>query len=132
MSLWLVVTIGVLIGFGMLYFGNRLLTLANEAIQASATLTNEKLDVIHILVNSNMTAAMQAELDETRSSLVLMKEILDLKKVNGVEPSPAALAAIKTKEGKIAEMQAALRDRLAAASTVRAVESAHDQALARP
>ena len=40
-----------------------LLLAANERVAKTAAVTNQKLDVIHTLVNSNMTAAMQAELD---------------------------------------------------------------------
>jgi hypothetical protein len=91
----------------------KLLLAANERVAKTAAETNGKLDVIHTLVNSNMTAAMQAELDATSRELVSLREITALKQAAGLEPTPAALAAVQATEAKIAELTAALRDRLA-------------------
>lgn len=78
----------------------------------SHIITNEKLDVIHALVNSNMTAALQAELDSYVSQVLLLKEIAELKSANGVRPSIDSDIAIKLLENKIAELTATLKDRL--------------------
>ena len=72
-----------------------------------------KLNEIHVLVNSNMTASMQAELDATQRELAMMHEVIDLKRVNGHEPTPVALEAIIFTEAKIADLRARLNDRLA-------------------
>lgn len=81
-----------------------------EAIDL-AMITNSKLDVIHTLVNSNMTAAMQAELDATVRELALMREVIALKSEHGRDPSADALAAIESTTKKIAELRAVLADR---------------------
>lgn len=74
--------------------------------------TNSKLDVIHKLVNSNMTAALQAERDATVRELAMMQEVIDLKRVAGHEPSPEALEAIVATKSKISELETTLMDRL--------------------
>lgn len=61
---------------------------------------NGKLDVIHVLVNSNMTKAMQAELDATAAQLVLMREVIALREATGT-PSPNAAGDIAAVESKI-------------------------------
>jgi hypothetical protein len=75
---------------------------------------NGKLDTIHILVNSNMTAAMQAELDATQRELTMMREVIRLNKLAGTEATTDAAAALKATELKIAELRANLADRLKA------------------
>lgn len=72
---------------------------------------NGKLDVIHILVNSNMTAAMQAEYDATFRELAMMREVMELKKNAGLEPTLDVLTAINATQVKLAELAVALQDR---------------------
>jgi len=95
-----------------------LLLEANERVARTAETTNTKLDVIHTLVNSNMTAAMQSELDSTVRELAALKEIIALKAAAGDKPSPEALAAITYTEAKIGELTATLNDRQEAAAVV--------------
>lgn len=76
-----------------------------------AAKTNGKLDVIHTLVNSQLTAAMQSELDAIVRELAMMLEVIELKKAAGFEPTPDALAALAAAQAKIAELTAALEDR---------------------
>jgi len=83
---------------------------ANVAEAAAAT--NQKLDVIHTLVNSSMTAAMQSELEATRRLVSGLVEIIDLKKAAGTDPTTEALALVKATNDRIAELSAALSDRL--------------------
>lgn len=92
----------------------RLLLDANERVAATTQVTNAKLDVIHTLVNSNMTAAMQAELDATVRELAMMGEVIELKRANGHEPSVNTLATFKATELRIGELKATLADRLKA------------------
>ncbi len=73
---------------------------------------SEKLEVIRVDVNSNMTAAMQAELDATEGQLVLMREVVDLKRSQGTKPSAESLTLIAAKEERINELKAKLKDRL--------------------
>jgi predicted nucleic acid-binding Zn-ribbon protein len=102
----------------------KLETTANTTNEKLST-TNEKLetlregqDVIHTLVNSNMTAAMQSELDTTRRTRVLMSELIELKKTSGHEPSTEALAELKTIDAKITELQANVTGRMEQAKKV--------------
>ena len=94
--------------------------LSEQAAEAARMLmdTNGKLDVIHTLVNSNMTAAMQSEYAAVVRELAVMREIMELKKANGLEPSTAVLTAIAATEIKLNELRAALEDRAEAQKRV--------------
>lgn len=61
-----------------------------------------------------MTLVIQNELDARVNELALMYEVIDLKRVNGLEPTPKAITAITTTETKITELQAILAERLKA------------------
>jgi len=89
----------------------RLLIDNNERVAKSQLETNGRLDVIHTLVNSSMTAAMQSEFDAVTRELAMMREVVELKKASGMEPSAAALAAVKTTEAKLNELAVTLEDR---------------------
>lgn len=90
----------------------RLLLASNERVAATSVVTNAKLDVIHVLVNSSMTAAMQAELDARQIGLTQMMEIIELKKAAGLQPTSEVIAAGVALRAKIAELEAKLADRL--------------------
>lgn len=90
----------------------RLLLAANERVAATAKITNEKLDGIHTLVNSNMTTSMQAEHDATVRELALMREVIALHRAEGREPDVESLAAVEATGRRIAELHALLADRL--------------------
>jgi hypothetical protein len=99
----------------------RLLVASNERQATAASDIGDKLQeqssalkVIHTLVNSSMTAAMQAEHDATQRELAMMHEVIDLKKLAGQDPGAIALAAIARTEGRLEELSAALQDRLKA------------------
>ncbi len=72
----------------------------------------DKLDTIHALVNSNMTAALQAEFDATVREEAMMKEVIELKRALGREPSEIAQAALIATRAKIAELSTNLSARL--------------------
>ena len=73
--------------------------------------TNGKLDVIHTLVNSQLTAAMQSELDAIVREVAMMLEVIALKKAAGFEPTKDALAALDAAQAKVADLTAKLEDR---------------------
>jgi len=73
--------------------------------------TNNKLDNIHVLVNSQMTALMEAELLATQRELAMMREVVSLKATAGHAASAEALGEIKATEIKVAELRAKLSDR---------------------
>jgi len=98
----------------------RLLLDTNKEVEKKQAETNGMLNVIHTLVNSNMTAAMQAEFDATQRELAMMKEVMALKGAAGLEPTPEVLAAISSTQDKLAELASALSDRAKAqAKTLR-------------
>ena len=90
----------------------RLLVANNELVAKTSAVTNGKLDQIHTLVNSNMTAAMKAELEATIEKLKLMRQIVARDKADNIKVLPEALAAIRSVESKIGELTATLNDRL--------------------
>lgn len=92
----------------------RAMQLAGERQEKFAVITQGKLDVIHALVNSSMTAAMQAELDATVRELAMMREVILLNRIAGKEPSVDALAAVELTATRISELATALSDRLKA------------------
>ena len=108
----------------------KLLLEENKKVAAAAVLTNGKLDIIHTLVNSNMTAAMQSELDATIRELAMMKEVIGLKEAAGHSPSPDTLGAVKFTDKKIKELQAGLSDRLRQSKVVDSQQAAARDALA--
>jgi hypothetical protein len=84
----------------------------NKKVAQSTAITNTKLDVIHTLVNSNMTAALQSELGAVKRELVLIREVMKLNRADGHEISVETLATEQTAVVKVAELSAALLDRL--------------------
>ena len=77
-----------------------------EQSKQSTEITGQKLEVIRVDVNSNMTAAKQAELDATRRELLLMEEL------------GRPIATLDKTKVRIAELEAQLNDRLEAATRV--------------
>jgi hypothetical protein len=98
----------------LLAVNTRAVTETAHAAAEVAQRTNDKLDVIHVLVNSNMTAAMQAELDATLREAAMIQEVIELKKAAGSEPTVETLAALESARNKIGELGSALKDRLRA------------------
>jgi hypothetical protein len=76
-----------------------------------AGMQKAKIEQIHTLVNSNMTAAMENELEARRSNLILLEEAAQAKRMLGAEPSPEVLASIAATRIKISELSSQLNDR---------------------
>lgn len=91
----------------------QLLLVNNRAVAAQSRAANTKLDVIHTLVNSNMTAALQGELDAARAQLVTLRELIGLRVAQGQEPNDDTRSALATLEDKVGRLAANLRDRIA-------------------
>ena len=85
---------------------------AAQAAADAAASTGEQLQQIHTLVNSNMTAEMQARLVATQGQLVLMRRVLELNEEAGQRPTQDELAAIDAIILLVTELEAALADRL--------------------
>lgn len=95
-----------------------LLLAQNEVVAEAAGVINEKLDTIHTLVNSQMTAALQSELDAVTRELAMMREVVALRQANGQEPSRESVGAMAATEAKITELQSVLADRSASQAQV--------------
>jgi hypothetical protein len=104
-----------------------LLLAANVKVAATAAATvantNQKLDEIHVAVNSNLTKATQGELEAKEQSLILMVELMELKTAAGTLPTVDVLETIDRAKMRIAQLQHALGPRL--------VEEAQAQAQAQ-
>ncbi len=92
----------------------RLLTTQAAAVEQAVS-TNHKLDEIHTAVNSNLTKATEGaieakegELQAKEQMLILMVEIMDLRRAAGVAPSYDVLDAIEAAKKRILELKAAL------------------------
>jgi len=86
-----------------------------------------KLDVIHTLVNSNMTAAMMGELDALKRDHASMTELIDIKRdKTGREPSSETLATLLSIEHRMDELRGELDDRLRTNITTQEVPTKTD------
>ncbi len=89
----------------------QLLAENNKIVAETARDTTERLTVIHTLVNSNMTAAMQENLDATvRERVALKAQEAMLISFQHMVP-PELSAAIALAEAKISELTIQLNDR---------------------
>jgi len=95
-----------------------LLLAENRKVAATAVETQGQLRQIHTLVNSNMTAAMQAQLAALKGQLVLMERL-----AKETPPSEDEVATFKAIEAQIAELEAALHDRLIATESIEAAST---------
>jgi len=91
--------------------------IADQASKAAVVLV-EKLDTlheqseqIHVLVNSNLTAAMQSEYDSIGREIVGLLEIVDLKRAMHIEPSQESTHIIELTRAKHSELHNQLTDR---------------------
>ena len=87
------------------------LRLENERRTAAEKDMRAKLDIIHTLVNSNLTAAMQAEFDARNAEFITLVELTDLKRASGKQPSQGTLERIAATKAKIGELRATLDNR---------------------
>lgn len=83
-----------------------------EAAAAIGATLERKVDIIHTLVNSQLTSAVQASFDATKTVLILLLKVIDLDREAGRQPSVEALAEVEATRGRIAELQATVSDRL--------------------
>lgn len=104
----------------------RLLLDVNDRVAKTAKGVDAKLDVIHTLVNSNLTAALQAEYDALATSHALMGELIALRRENGTEPTDAFLAALAETSARMVELGEILADRHAQQEKANALASTVD------
>lgn len=90
------------------------------AAKVATVETASQLRQIHTLVNSDMTAARQGQLDQTRLSLILLRKIVAMAESAGRAATVDELAAIEETEKRIGELEGILADRLAQMKIVEA------------
>jgi hypothetical protein len=74
----------------------------------------KQLHQIHTLVNSNLTASMRAELEATVRDAASLREVIAIKKISGLAPSPEAAQQLEATDARVAELRASIGDRLQA------------------
>jgi hypothetical protein len=97
----------------------RLLAEANVQVAQAAVDTSIKLEklsgdvgVVHSLVNSGLTASIQAQLDARLETLVALQDRIDEHRAAGREPSVTVSSAVAVVESKIATLKQTLAERL--------------------
>lgn len=89
--------------------------------------TTSRLAVIHTLVNSTLTAALQAQLDASRRELVMMLEMADMQERAGVgvtDDRKAAIGALRRKVGELSTMMLDRENQTRAADIQMAADAA--------
>jgi hypothetical protein len=85
--------------------------------------TNGKLEVIHTLVNSTLTAEIESNLDASRRELTTLNELIDELHANEHKIAPETIAARAACVAKIGTLTQKMADRLKAAEAVLAQEA---------
>lgn len=83
----------------------------NAKVAVAGQATNDKLDTIHTLVNSNLTQEIRGKRDLAKINLLLLKEVMELKHKAGVKPSGEAVDAIRVASAGLAELEIILAER---------------------
>jgi hypothetical protein len=68
---------------------------------------------IHTLVNSDMTAARQEELDQAESLIVVLQRVIQLARDKGIMPDPSDTDALERTRRRRDQLELILADRLA-------------------
>lgn len=88
--------------------------LSNTAKTANAALaTVVKLEEVHVLVNSNYTAALEATFEALQAKLVVLLDSVAFKKEHGTTPPLETITDIETTKTKIAELRVVIDERRA-------------------
>lgn len=93
------------------------------SIRRTSKATNAKLDIIHTLVNSTLTASIESDLESTRQSLASMQAQVRLLEAAGQPAAPETIAAIEGAKVKIARLTQVMADRLHSAEAVLAQQA---------
>jgi hypothetical protein len=80
--------------------------------------TNSKLDLIHSLVNSTLTASIESDLSATKALLLKIQELVAIQKENGIVTSPETYAAMAGAEVKVSRLEQEIADRLHVAQQI--------------
>jgi hypothetical protein len=111
------------------------LIMSNQHVADNASRTFKQLegisvttDIIHTLVNSDLTKAIQGQLDKTIISVSLAQQVVDLHKKAGIEPPPEVLGIIEAASESISSLKADLAQREKQQSIVEEHKSVVDRA----
>lgn len=105
----------------------RLAAESDQQIRNQLQAIDEQGKQIHILVNSDMTAARTNERDQVRLTLLALKRVQALSLKLGVAIADDELKAIEAAEQRIIELDAILADRHAAQMAVEAEAAAEKE-----
>ena len=89
----------------------RLRLVAVETAAAEAKTANTKLDQIHTLVNSNLTAEFENELELLQSNLALLKAAAETQQATGITPSAETIGVIENTRLRILRLTSVVADR---------------------
>ena len=98
-------------------------------LQQEGRNANKKLEVIHTLVNSTLTASIESDLAATRHYLTTMEKLTDELKNTGQAVPPETAAAMAEAHAKIDSRTQQIADRLVSAEHLLAEEKRGDGAL---
>jgi hypothetical protein len=102
-----VTVVGVIVGPVVLaYFKRRL-----DEIDRVARETAAVAAVTHKLVNSDMDAALDGQLDARVRELATLREITEIRIALGQEPTPSALETIQATESEVSRLRTKISDR---------------------
>jgi len=87
---------------------------ADERIRKHLKVIDKQGKQIHILVNSDMTAARTSERDQVQSTLVALKRVQVLNRKLKIVDTPEELETLESTKNRIIELNAILSDREAA------------------
>jgi hypothetical protein len=73
---------------------------------------NAQADRIHTLVNSDMTAARQEELDQAESTIVILERVISTARAKGIQPGAEDLEALEAARTRRDRLEQILADRL--------------------
>lgn len=99
-----------------------------RAVAARLDQLDDKAAVIHDLVNSSMTAAMQSEYEAVVRDLRSQRQLLELYKAQGVEPSTETLDMIAAIAAKADELHLTLENRKRAQAASEELIAAQNEA----
>jgi hypothetical protein len=92
---------------------------AAKSAQRSADEAGLKLDAIgvqtqriHTLVNSDMTAARQEELDQAESLIVALRRVIQVSRDKGLQPDPSDVSQLERTMMRRDQLESILADRL--------------------
>lgn len=82
----------------------------NDLVQ-STTATNGKLDVIHALSNSALTASMKSDELSQTLNVFMMEGMLKSNEKQGIAPSDEAMSALEQAKGRVEELRKVIAER---------------------